>query len=407
MISTFSVNGGRVSRTKVAVLAALFSTIFALGAGAQTARPEKAETLPEIKLKPVPGGRATVVIAAGDIDSTETQVIDEMARALSDAKTFRIIPVIGQGSVQSISDLLDLRRIDAAVVQYDVLSQFRKSQRIPGIENKMQYITKLFSQEFHVLSRMQFTCLADLDGRKVNFGPLGSGAAITAEIVFGDHKLKVQPLFLDHAEAFEKLKSGEIDAMVYVGGKPARAFGRIKYTDKVHFLDVDYIDSLQKDYLPAILTHDDYPDLIAPDETVTTVAVSSVLLMAGQRSQSEQYRQLAVFVDQFFSNYEALRAKPFHEKWREINILAPVPGWQRFPAAQSWLDTNSEKITRIAARQTFAAARRPAMAQPSPQRPEQGREALRSDAITQAGAAQGERDELFDQFVRWYENQAR
>ncbi len=396
-----------MTKVVAVVLATVSAVLFAAAALAQSALPERAGAAPEIRLKPVLGGSATVIIAASDIDSTEAQVIDEMARALSDAKSFRIIPVIGQGSVQNVSDLLNLRRIDAAVVQYDVLTQFRKSQRIPGIENKMQYITKLFSQEFHVLARMQFACLADLEGRKVNFGPLGGGAAMTAEIVFSDHKLKVQPLYLDHAEAFEKLKSGEIDAMVYVGGKPAPAFGKIKYTDKVHFLDVDYIDPLQKDYLPAILAHDDYPDLIAPDETVTTIAVSSVLLMAGQRSQSEQYRQLAVFADQFFSNFEALRAKPFHEKWREINILAPVPGWQRFPAAQAWLDANSDKIASIVARQTFAAVRRPVTPQPLPQKPEQVRQTLRASAEAQTSGAQNERDELFNQFVRWYENQTR
>lgn len=389
---------------RIATLLTFFTFIMPLQVMAQTGSPQQAAAKP----KAAPSPRATVIIESSDFDSTEAQIVDEISRTLSDGKNFRVISMIGLGSVQNISDLLELRKVDAAVVQYDVLSQFKEKQRIPGIENKMQYITKLYSQEFHVLSRMQYTCLADLEGRRVNFGPQGSGGAMTAEIVFGAHQVKVQPLYMDQASAFEKLKAGEIDAMVYVGGKPAPAFKKLKYTDKVHFLDVDYADALQKDYLPAILTYDDYPDLVAPDETVTTVAVNSVLLMAGHKSNSEQYRQLSVFVDQFFSKFETLKAKPLHEKWREVNILAPVPGWQRFPAAQSWLDANADKIAKITAEQTLASSIRPLAApEPAQLSPKNVRETLRKFVETEPGSGQTDREELFNQFVRWYEKQER
>jgi hypothetical protein len=47
----------------------------------------------------------------------------------------------------------------------------------------------------------------------------------------------------------------------------------------------------------------------------------------------------------FFDRLHDLQSPPYHPKWREINVAAPVPGWTRFAAAQEWirkagLDTN-------------------------------------------------------------------
>ncbi len=383
-----------------AVLALLFPVMPGLAQGPAHTTKQAAQG------NPSPQGTPSIItIETGDIDSSEARIIDQMAKALNQSGNIRIMPVLGQGSVQSIGDLLALK-IDAAIVQYDVLAQFKKTQRIPLIQNKLQYIAKLYSQELHVLSRMQYLCLADLDGRKVSFGPKGSGAALTAELVFDAHKVKAQPLYLEQDAAFEKLKKGEIDALVYVGGKPAPLFQRIKYTDRVHFLDVDYSEALQEDYLPGIMTHDDYPDLIAPDETVSTISVGSVLTMAGQRRDSEQFRRMGDFVDAFFSNFDQLKSQAFHGKWQEVNLLAPIQGWTRFPGAQSWLELNGSKLTKAEATPTSAAASPAVVAgEGGGQNNEQMRAMLKKFLETQGVGSNADTNELFDQFVRWYEKQ--
>ena len=48
----------------------------------------------------------------------------------------------------------------------------------------------------------------------------------------------------DPDAALIKLKSGEIDAMVYVDGKPVRLFEKLTDKDGVHFLAVPYDRSL-------------------------------------------------------------------------------------------------------------------------------------------------------------------
>lgn len=352
------------------------------------ARQQPAQQTASPQRSPNPG---TVGIITGGIDSTAIQIASDLSRALDDGNALRIVPIVGKGSLQNIDDLLNLRGVDIAILQSDVMSYFKRTNRIPGLENRIRYITKLYSEEFHVLARMQFMCLQDLAGRRVNFGPKDSGMAITAEAVFAAHKVSIQPLYLDHDIALEQLKRGEIDALVYIGGKPTRALERITHRDRVHFLDVDYLPDLQKDYLPAIITSEDYPELVAPNENVSTIAVSAVMAINNWGAQTERYQSMERFVERFFNSLDRLKQDPHSPKWREVNLRAPIPGWSRFTPAEKWLAANAVQTSRAAV---------------PPQTAQQLREMLQQFVESQRGGSTADREELFNQFVRWYQEQS-
>jgi hypothetical protein len=255
----------------------------------------------------------------------------------------------------------------------------------------MEYVAKLYSEEFHVLSRMQFLCLQDLTGRRVSFGPKDSGMAITAEAVFEANNIPVDPLYLDHDEALERLKRGELDAVVYVGGKPSRAFDKITHKDKVHFLDVEYLPSLQASYLPAIITSEDYPNLVAPNESVATIGVSTVMAIHNWPAQSERFRVMSRFTERFFASVDRLKSGSFNAKWREVNIRAPLKGWQRFQPAERWLTANAPVKAQPAVAVSAPAA-------------QQLKTMLQKFVESQRGSSAGQ-EELFNQFVRWYQQQ--
>jgi len=331
----------------------------------------------------------TVGIITGDVDGTGIRVASDLARVLDSGSDLRIIPIIGKGSTQNISDLLTLKAIDVAIVQSDVMTRFLKNNRQPGIQSRMQYIAKLYSEELHVLSRMQFMCLADLGSRRVSFGPKDSGAAITAEAVFETNGITLDPLYLDHEDAIERLKSGEIDALVYVGGKPSRAFDGITHKDKVHFLDVEYAAALQPNYLPAIITSEDYPNLVAPTESVATIGVSTVMAVHNWPPQSERFRVMTRFAENFFSEFDRFKGASFSPKWREVNIRAPLKNWQRFQPAERWLAANVLPKVQAA----------------PPQAAQQLKSMLQKFVETQQGTS-ADQEELFNQFVRWYQQQS-
>jgi TRAP transporter TAXI family solute receptor len=326
-----------------------------------------------------PAGASTVGIIADGVDSTGIRIASDLSRLL-DGNDLRVIPILGKGSVQDINDLLALKSADIAIVQSDVMARSLADGQ-PGIK----YIAKLYSEDFHVLSRMQFLCLADLNGRRVNFGPKGSGPAVTAEAVFEANNISPAALYLEHGEAIERLKRGELDALVYVSGKPSHAFDGISHKDKVHFLDVEYLPALQVNYLPAIITPEDYPNLVAPNESVGTIGVSYVMAVYGRNRQPERYKVMSRFVERFLSSYGRLNAAGFSPRWAEVNLRAPVKGWQRFEAAEDWL----------------AASAQPA-AEAAPQMVAARMKTMLRKFVESRKSASSDQEEFFNQFVLWY-----
>jgi hypothetical protein len=110
--------------------------------------------------------------------------------------------------------------------------------------------------------------------------------------------------------------------------------------DRFHLVTVNYEKPLQGDYLPATLSAKDYPNLISDGEQVDTIAVPAVLAAYNWAPNTERYRKVALFVDNFFAKFPSFQNPPFHPKWKEVSLSAPLQDWQRFPAAKQWLDSH-------------------------------------------------------------------
>jgi hypothetical protein len=42
------------------------------------------------------------------------------------------------------------------------------------------------------------------------------------------------------------------------------------------------------------------------------------------------------------AKFDELRKPPRHPAWRDVNMAATIRGWQRFPAAQQWIDRTAK-----------------------------------------------------------------
>ena len=137
--------------------------------------------------------------------------------------------------------------------------------------------------------------------------------------------------------------------MALVAGKPAPLLRLRDGSDGLHLLAIPLKAELASAYAPSRLTAKDYPGLVAADAPVDTVAVGVVLIAANLTPNSERARNLANFVDAFFTQFPTL-LEPGHEaKWREVNLAAELPGWQRFPAADQWLARNAPVAKQVEA----------------------------------------------------------
>jgi len=282
----------------------------------------------------------TLTLISGTIGGTYVQFGADLASVLDDNNELRVLPIIGRGSVQSVADILFLQGVDLGIVRADTLDYLEKKGFATGIKKQFVYVTKLYNEEMHVIASKSIRSLRDLDGRTVSVDLPNGGTFVTSLIVFERLGIRPNVVYIEQRIAMEKLRNGEIDAVIAVQGKPSKAVSQFK-DDRFHLVPVDYAKPLQNDYLPATLTAADYPNLISGQEQVDTIAVPAVLAAYNWPPATDRARKLSLFVDAFFTKFPTFQNPPFHPKWKEVSLSAPLPGWQRAPAAQQWLKSHA------------------------------------------------------------------
>lgn len=293
--------------------------------------------LPMIPDTQVVAPTAVLGIVSGGLSGTYIRIAADIAAVFS-AKVpdFRVLPIVGKGSLQNISDILNVRDVDIGIVQSDVLSYLRQKPELIGLTNNVSYLAKLYDEEVHILARDEVASVTDLTGKRVAVDARGSGTSLTASVIFDALGLKPKILNDDPETALAKMKRGEIDALVYVTGKPARLFSD-GGAGGMHFLALPLNPALLQTYLPSRLSHADYPALIAEDGSVETVAVGAVMAVYNWQPGTERFTRLSKFVNAFFDNLSELQLPGRHPKWKQVSLTAQVPGWSRFREAQVWL----------------------------------------------------------------------
>src|SRR3954463_5195205 len=214
----------------------------------------------------------TVTLITGTIGGTYVQFGADLASVLDDGNRIRVLPIVGRGSVQSVADILFLQGVDLGIVRADTLDYLERKGFAKDIKKQFTYVTKLYNEEMQVIAPKSVRSLADLNGKRVSVDLPNGGTFVTASIVFERLGIKARFVYVEQRIAMEKLKAGEIDAVVVVGGKPYKSVSAFS-DNRFHLVPVDYSRPLQTDYLPATLTSKDYPNLIAEGEKVDTIAV--------------------------------------------------------------------------------------------------------------------------------------
>ena len=367
---------------------ALFATMMACGLGARAEQTEFDPAKVSDSLKAIFqfGSTSTkqnlnantVTLISGTIGGTYVQFGADLASVLDDGNKLRVLPIVGRGSVQSVADILFLQGVDLGIVRADTLDYLEKKGFAKDIKKQFTYVTKLYNEEMHVIAPKSIGSLKELEGKTVSVDLPNGGTFVTALIVFERLGIKPKFVYVEQRIALEKMKAGEIDAVIAVQGKPSKAVSQFN-DDRFHLVPVEYAKPLQNDYLPASLSAKDYPNLISDQQQVDTIAVPAVLAAYNWAPNTERYRKLAAFVDAFFTKFPTFQNPPFHPKWKEVSLSAPLPGWQRLPAAKEWLERHGVEAV---ARNRFD-------------------EFLNQSSATAKPQTDGEKEALFKQFQAW------
>jgi TRAP-type uncharacterized transport system substrate-binding protein len=328
----------------------LLSAIFCLGPALPTlpaaAQAQKASVRYEVKKRQT-NDIAVSIITSG-LTCTCARFAEDIRNVVNDLKPdgIRVLPVLGVGGLQNLNDVLFLNGIDMGVVDEDNLALLkqRDPQLYANIEKSVQYITKLYNSEYHVLARSDIKSFDDLRGKKVSFNLKDSQTDVTSDVIFEMLKIDVQRVNYDNDSALKKLRDGDISAMIILSGAPQAAVVKVTKVDNLHLLSLDERSLPNRDlhpifakYLPIELTHEQYPALISEGQTVSTVGVRSLLVTYAWPENSVRYKKIAKFVREFFGKIDQFHNGSRHPKWEEISLAAEMPGWTRFKPAADWL----------------------------------------------------------------------
>jgi len=315
-----------------------------MAAGAASAAP----TLTYDEAKREANDIAVSIIVSG-LTCTCARFAEDIRNVLNDLRPggIRVLPVLGVGGLQNLKDVLLLRNTDMAVVDQDnlLLLKQREPRLYANVEQRVHYITKLYTAEFHVLATNDIKGYDDLKNKKVNFNLKDSQTDVTADRIFKMLDIPVERSYYDNDEAIEKLLKREISAMIVLTGGPQAALAKLRMQDGVHFLALDQdglpghdLSAIRAEYMTIELTNKLYPNLIPEGTSVPTVANHALLVSYAWPENSEKYRRIERFVNEFFGKAEKFKDNPArHPKWAEFSVWTDIPGWTRFKPAANWL----------------------------------------------------------------------
>ncbi len=328
----------------------------------------------------------TLGFDAGLPSGTYLHVAAEIARNVNEASRedeLRVLPVVTPGATSNVRDLLYLKGIDIAITATDVFEHFKTVEPIRNIERRVNYIAGLYVSEFHLVVRPEIKSLKDLEGKKVGFHTKGSGSTVTGAVVLRTLGVKVEPVFINNAIALEKMKTGELAAIIHNGGKPNPLLTRFKNTDGFKFLEVPF-DKFDQYYVPGVLTAKDYPNFLKPGEKVETIGIPAVLAVYNWPRSSDRFRRVSRFVDHFFDRFEKFKGPGYRDLWKDINLAAQVPGWNRYWVAE-------EKLKQVVGAQAAT--------------PQIDTQLARQQAARVAPGDPTEQERLFQRFLEWAKKQ--
>src|SRR5215469_846878 len=99
------------------------------------------------------------LLTSGDPGSIA--MAQDLASVIDDGATRRVLPIVGQGAIEGLTDLKVLHGIDLAIAQTDVLDYAKRHKTPPAIDT-VTYIARLYNEELHILARSDIARLEDL-----------------------------------------------------------------------------------------------------------------------------------------------------------------------------------------------------------------------------------------------------
>jgi len=252
-----------------------------------------------------------------------------MAGVLNPVLTESQLVVASSGASKANLKMIEDKDAQFATVQNDVM--FYALNGTSLFEGEDPYVNfsavaGLYDETIQIVTGDEsIQSVADLAGKRVSVGDVGSGVEFNAKQILEAYGMSfdditvVNASFADSADALEK---GELDAAFIVAGTPTTAVEELAESYKISLvqLDEEHIAELQSTYnfyTEAVIPAGTYAGV---DSDAVTVSVRATLVASNEVSETAVYELLKAM----FDNKDELVKK--HEKFAALNLEDAVKG---------------------------------------------------------------------------------
>ena len=257
---------------------------------------------------------AFITIGSGSTTGVYFPVATGMAKMMNDAGGLRANARSTGGSVFNMNGIKS-GELDMAIVQNDVAYYAYKGTGIDAFKGKanpnVRSLAVLYPEVLHVIVRKDagINTIADLKGKRVVTGDLGSGSEQTAAQVLEAYGLSFsdlgQQLRVSPAQGISLMQDKRADALFYTVGVGASAISQIAQTTDVKLIPVsgNQAASLLKKYPFYVRYNIPAKSYKGQGATVPGVAVQATLVTSSTLDTDTVYKAMKAV----FTNEKALK----------------------------------------------------------------------------------------------------
>lgn len=277
---------------------------------------------------------------------TYIQIGNDLARFVAPDADIALQVLPSKGSADNVNRLRYDTGVKFAIVQSDVYQAFvdyasEGNADAGRLIRPLRVIMPLYNEEIYFIVRADSPLqhVHEIQGKRINVGPIGSGTAMSAttiyRLMYNESLGEANTRYFSNEDALVKLATDRsVDVVAIVAGQPARLLAEMKpeARELVRLLKVDPAHpatrAALRTYVGATIRSASYPNWLEQD--VPGLAVKA-FLVTYDYSYKPTMEHLANFARALCRNFAVLQTEG-HPKWRDVELAMPPlgAGWSYY-----------------------------------------------------------------------------
>ncbi len=205
---------------------------------------EKGYNVAAVKEGAGTGAKANLTFGTGGDTGTYYGFGSVLANYVSGKCDFTVTAVTSGGSKANIEDM-DANDVQLGFAQSDVMSYAYNGERLfEGAPiTGFSVVAALYMEQVQIVTtNSSISSVADLKGKNVSIGAVGSGVyfnAIDVLNAYGLTEKDIKPVYQSFGDSADSLKDGKIDAAFIVAGAPTTAITDLAASGNVYLVSLD------------------------------------------------------------------------------------------------------------------------------------------------------------------------